>query len=395
MKIFQLILFTLIIKIVVAQDNIFRVGWFENEKETYGYFDANKQTMFLKTNEADHNEFRRYRYKNGYAIFNQSNSSFLDSFGLIDKSGKFLIPPIYKSIKFMNKSNVIILEDYQDNLKIFDHNLKPISVITNIHNRYIKIDNEEFYMSPVFSDSVCFAKNVHNGKVAILNIFGKVILKPTKKFSYCSVFSEGVALVSGKDAIENDFFIDKYGTKKIMLNNDLIPLCSFQDGISILESKNKTKSILKKDGTIIKIVDDVEEVYTSRDVMSGCSDIDNKDYLQYLFKSGLIPAKQKNSGLWGYINLKGKWQIQPQFQEARSFYNDSLAVAKDAITNLYGFINKQGKFIVSPEFVSLTRLYNKIAFFQKQGQFKWGIINTNGTILYNDHFFLLREEFFL
>lgn len=61
---------------------------------------------------------------------------------------------------------------------------------------------------------------------------------------------------------------------------------------------------------------------------------------------GLI-AYQDESGLWGFVDRKGKTVIEPQFQEARSF-SGGLAAVSDG--NQWGFINEKGTLAIDYQF---------------------------------------------
>ena len=50
-------------------------------------------------------------------------------------------------------------------------------------------------------------------------------------------------------------------------------------------------------------------------------------------------------GLWGYINAKGEWVIEPQFYHATDFYKSDYAMVE---SGGYGFIDKKGNWAVEP-----------------------------------------------
>ena len=63
------------------------------------------------------------------------------------------------------------------------------------------------------------------------------------------------------------------------------------------------------------------------------------------FNYGLAPVKR--DGKYGYVSLKGKEVIEPQFDEAGGFYEGLARVRKDG---LWGYIDKNGKEVVPVEF---------------------------------------------
>ena len=65
-----------------------------------------------------------------------------------------------------------------------------------------------------------------------------------------------------------------------------------------------------------------------------------KDYECFNYGAGLLMAKDSESGLFGYVDLTGKWVIEPQYSEVTGFYgdgDDAVAVVDDII-----IINRKG-----------------------------------------------------
>lgn len=63
----------------------------------------------------------------------------------------------------------------------------------------------------------------------------------------------------------------------------------------------------------------------------------------------LMPVKQGDN--WGYINAKGEYVINPQFNNA-SCFSDGLAEVW--VDGKAGFIDKSGKYVISPQYNSAT-----------------------------------------
>jgi hypothetical protein len=53
---------------------------------------------------------------------------------------------------------------------------------------------------------------------------------------------------------------------------------------------------------------------------------------------------------WGFINKKGTYEINPQFDGARSFENGLARVRKGT---KWGFIDKSGTLVINPQFDNL------------------------------------------
>jgi hypothetical protein len=55
---------------------------------------------------------------------------------------------------------------------------------------------------------------------------------------------------------------------------------------------------------------------------------------------GLIPAR--SGPVWGYVNAKGDWKIEPQFLRAKNFKEGWAEVS--AANGKDGWVNPEGKF---------------------------------------------------
>ena len=64
-----------------------------------------------------------------------------------------------------------------------------------------------------------------------------------------------------------------------------------------------------------------------------------------LFRQGLFAAEQ--SGKWGFVDKTGAFVLEPQFEEASSFYADGYAVVVQ--DGKYGVIDRKGAFVLRPE----------------------------------------------
>ena len=62
-------------------------------------------------------------------------------------------------------------------------------------------------------------------------------------------------------------------------------------------------------------------------------------------KEAMFPAFNEQE-LWGYINARGEWVIEPQYDHALDFYDGDYAIAE--MERGYGIIDRQGKWVVDP-----------------------------------------------
>lgn len=61
-------------------------------------------------------------------------------------------------------------------------------------------------------------------------------------------------------------------------------------------------------------------------------------------------AAVKLNGKWGFVDKDGTMQIQPQFEDARSF---SCGLAAVKVNGVWGFINQQGHLVIEPQFMDV------------------------------------------
>lgn len=89
----------------------------------------------------------------------------------------------------------------------------------------------------------------------------------------------------------------------------------------------------------------------------------------------LIPKKAW-WGSYGYVNRKGKFVLEPQYEEALPFSDFLAAVKKNG---QWGYINGEGKFVIEPRFANAFLFSDGAAAVQENGQ--WGFINRSGKFL--------------
>jgi hypothetical protein len=94
---------------------------------------------------------------------------------------------------------------------------------------------------------------------------------------------------------------------------------------------------------------------------------------------GVAPAKQ--DGLWGYVDVSGKWEIAPGYEAAGAFLNGYAAVKLEGKTAL---ISREGKTITPFKYNDAGYVQNGRFPASKvhDGKELWGIVDLNGdTIL--------------
>lgn len=92
-------------------------------------------------------------------------------------------------------------------------------------------------------------------------------------------------------------------------------------------------------------------------------------------------ARVKIGDRYGFINTKGRYVINPQFDDALWF---SEGLARIKVGDKYGFIDTKGEIVINPQFDGPWWFSEGLARV-KIGE-KWGFIDTKGAIVINPQF---------
>lgn len=147
-------------------------------------------------------------------------------------------------------------------------------------------------------------------------------------------FSEGLAYVK-KDDIAG--FIDMTGAMVFEIPPDCKP-GEFHEGIACLQRDGTESNILfiDKQGTII---------YECPDNIT----IVGIDF----FSEGVIPAKDTESGQYGYLNSSGAWELTPRYESATCFSNGYACVVSNG---KYGVIDRFWNQVIPCEYDTIREL---------------------------------------
>lgn len=250
-------------------------------------------------------------------------------FGFINRSGKMVIQPKYADAKpfsdgraavaigqkyevkwgFIDQRGQYIVRPQYDGVDDFDHGTavaytcdeNPDSVATR--RFIINKEGKVIYKGPWTSDDLFYT--VKNGKIDI----SAEELKWTK-------FSNGLAPVpfEGKNGLTSYGYIDKTG--KVIIKPQFADAKQFSDGFAAISVEVKERG--------------------------------------------------HNRNKWGYVDKTGKMVIQPQFADNPGDFTEGLALVSieipeskqrqliaegiDDSNKRYGFIDKKGKFVIEPKF---------------------------------------------
>lgn len=251
-----------------------------------------------------------------------------NKFGVLDKSGKEVVPITADSITNPSEGYSLILKGEDDKLRL--------TAIMNAYGVLTKV-NESWYVDefPFFSDGllpVCTKK----GKYGFIDVNGKVCID----FAYGSVhpFCEGKAAVSKGKGIagtalkllgikkkEKVFYIDKSGNVLDLASDigDIYLATSFSDDEALVINMNDKRFVINKEGKALRIespttILDFNDKYALRKKGEEESQGVN-DHI------GNGPKPYNEEGYYGY-RYNGQVVLPPQFIYAEPF-NDGYAIA--------------------------------------------------------------------
>lgn len=202
---------------------------------------------------------------------------------------------------------------------------------------------------------------------------GKIDWAIEPKFEYAGKFSYGVAWVREEDRIK---LINTNG-EEIHINGTVQAGGDFVDGLAIVT----IEAVDGLDGCQICPEKSCEYlINTDGDIIIGHS-LGTELYHKNILEEEPILVKDYNKGydgLYGYMNKKGEWVIEPEYEYAKSFSNGFAGVRIDG---KWGYIDEDGYIIVDPYFDSANE-FNKEGFATArigEGVYQ---VDVNGRITY-------------
>jgi DNA-binding transcriptional regulator/RsmH inhibitor MraZ len=197
-----------------------------------------------------------------------------------------------------------------------------------------------FYDEPGgFSDGMCVVGN-RQGKNGYIDKKGRLVIP--YKYIWAGHFFEGLTCVNVGDHFG---FIDKTGS--MVIEPKFTSPGGFNEGLSLTRIGGKT--IDPSPGARIDVPLGGRLVYIDR---SGKTIIELDEGIDHArpFSEGLAPVgvvKSDKRLYWGYINMTGKFVIEPQFDDAGLF---SEGIARILLNGKSGLIDKTGKILFQTNF---------------------------------------------
>ena len=221
-----------------------------------------------------------------------------------------------------------------------------------------------------FGFSGLYAFN-ENNKWGYVDVEGKIIIPA--KYKSAENFSNGLGKVSVDG--NNYGYIDKSGT--LIFKTIYFSGTDFTDGaafVSIKKGNDVQWNVLNKNGELYPVA---------------------KFSYKGTFCEGLARVKTQ-SDLWGFIDTKGKFVIEPKYESAGDFSEGLCCVS---IKNRWGFINAKGEMIIQPQFTTIgkmeftkglagVRLHEE----RENGLYKTGFIDKSGVLQNTDWLKKIDDE---
>ncbi|MCS7075484.1 MAG: WG repeat-containing protein [Bacteroidia bacterium] len=380
----------------------------------------------------------------GLAIIKKKNK-----YGFINTEMKIVIPCEYdNAIAFKQGYAMVKKGDYWQAINkkgefVSEHQVAVTEGMARIKREslwtFMSVDNEKLITEPKFEEARLFQE----GLSAVLYHQKWGFIDKTGNFTIPAEYEKVSDFVHGYARVQKNKYwgiIDKQGKITVPFEYEFIDEC--KNGFYRVK-KNKLWGFL--DSTFnLTIPCQYANVYPFE---KGVAKVERTDkHISYITTKGIeiIPFTNKNNvsdfsqslcakkdddtGLWGYINLEGKWQIRPQYHKAGDFKHGLAAVqyklangsikiqlintegktiAKELdevilieehkcnvkrqghvfyinhegkILNLWGFVNKQGKMIIEPQFVHVESFSEGYATVLDT-HFVWHYIDKQGKII--------------
>lgn len=286
-------------------------------------------------------------------------------YGFVNSKGKVVVEPQFFSTGVFSEGlcAVVKRENKESKLGYIDHNGEL--VIDLQFQQYL-------YEGSDFSEGMAVVRL--NNKSGYINRQGEIIFEPTLYKGH--PFKGGYAVIEKEHSVR--LVINKEG--KILF-----------DPVEEYQKQRKTnptskESLYLNDAVSEGIITFALTNYSSRPSTKkmGYFDLEGNMFfpLGHLvgnFSEGLAKAYSSNATKQGFVDKEGKVIIPLAFKTVSDFQNGK-ALVQDLKTGLYGIINRKGEYLVQP----LYRYISEKSFFTdaimvKKDSYKTGYITDEGT----------------
>lgn len=270
--------------------------------------------------------------------------------GIIDRQGKWVMEPAYDFITMVGQEAIIVKEKGE----MFNHRYGMRAL--NTGTWLVPMEKRQLGLPSDGLIKIEKGDNPFSMTCGYVDYTGKEVIPPI--YSDCKDFYDGLAMVSGADM--KSFFINRKGETILKLPG--FPTVSQYRGGMYAVREGEGFTFYDTQG---------EKIFSG-----PYEEIGYYDQLE----EGLIPVRQGK--LWGYIDLKGNWKIEPQFDignfyEFQNGFVEGRAMVKQG--GKVGFIDTDGNWVVPPKYEDGRDFSEGGAQVKMDGQ--WGLIDLEGNEL--------------
>jgi hypothetical protein len=312
---------------------------YQAENGLFGYMDNSGKIVI-----SPQFEFAR-PFVNDSAVIYQNKKA-----GLINKTGKVVIPPIYVDLLLSKEGLITAVSDQPCDVEMsgcFKHGFIDLNGNTIIPPKYSIEEGMDYWSEePKFSEGlakVLLVNSDYSREYLYIDKQGNEVLKP--QYEGMGDFKEGLAVVVKNEKFG---FINKQGELVVPLEYE--SASDFSEGLALVKKGGKY-GYIDKSGNV-KIHFQFPDAYSfheslARVVVGQCQD-EHDNYI--------------NGGCsYGFINTSGAFEINPILQypysnESKNYHDEldwfgdsfdfhnGLALVKQG--NKFGFIDKKGNYVI-------------------------------------------------
>jgi len=230
-----------------------------------------------------------------------------------------------------------------------------------------------FVIQPVFSQAFRFQKNglavvMVNNKAGIIDRTGKLIVSPV--YNYIEEYNDGLAVASdnegsvvldeGGNVISEKYsFISSYNNKRAAYtidfgNGEWASGYLDENGQPVIKSEFLQAMAFEGDRAVVKLA---SGNYASIDPSGNVVKTFDHRYVGPV-SEGLMAYQPVDSEKYGYMDINGNVVIQPSFVYAEGFRDNYavVEVSEDYAAKKLGLIDKKGRFVIEPQYNELLQL---------------------------------------
>lgn len=311
------------------------------------------------------------------------------NWGCFNQEGKVLIEPSYKGAFDFNEAGIA---------PVFDLKTKSWSYIT-IDNKKLNVNLKSFEPNSImgfgrtgFQNGVAIV--VVKKKKGVINLEGKLIHEPI--FEFISHFENGFATAKRG----SEFFILNTKGESSKLSEPIVAIKKFSNGLALFRGKNDLFGYLNVKGEVVIKPQFVGagqyngDIAWAKNTSKKVGFINQKgDWVieaQYLAAKNMNAkneiARVKNESGWLFVKKDGT-EIKAEGATSYGDFHEGLAYARKG--KLFGFINVRGEWIIEPTYLKVKNFHDGFTAVRTLDQ--WGFINSKGEVIFKEQAKAIRN----